>query len=422
MKILVVNTYVRENAGDAALLSVILEQLAEAFPGSEISVSGMENPQRFADFEGTRNLGSLHRWTSDEEISRPKRIARKIVVGLIGLFWFRGPKKVWHLVERCLPGEPRSQLSALRTADLVVGVGGGYMQGAKGIRGDMSVFFLLLPLVLTKRLKTSLFLAPQSYGPFSRKWQERAVVRVLRGINAVFVRENVSMMLLESLGAKPQRLKRAVDSGFAFESNSTRDWRKYLSADRKIPLVGMTARQWLEPMAQAQYEGALSLTVDHIQTAYGNRAILIPQVMSNYQQDDDRIVQSRIAAKCAPECKPANLIDAHNYHELKSLYGSLDYFIGTRFHSVIFALTSFVPCIAIECEHKTSGIMRELGLQRWVVPIEEVTAERLQVLFDELLREADSYRAHLHEVIPPYVRQSRAFVSTLKEYACREDL
>ena len=47
---------------------------------------------------------------------------------------------------------------------------------------------------------------------------------------------------------------------------------------------------------------------------------------------------------------------------------SLDYLVGTRFHSVIFALAARVPCIAIGYEHKTRGIMRDLSLDGWVLP------------------------------------------------------
>lgn len=422
MKILIVNTEVRENAGDAALLSVLLDQVMEAFPSSEICISGMESPKRFADFEGKRNLGSVRRWTADWEVFRPNRIMRKIVAGLVRLFWFRGSKKVWHLLEWCLPSEPRSEVNALRTADLVVGVGGGYLQGPKGIKGDLHLFYVLLPLILTKRLKKPLVLAPQSYGPFGNERQKRAVEHVLRGIDAVFVREDPSMNLLTSLGAKPRRLERAVDSGFAFEGGLTCDWRKELSIDGEVPLIGITALRWLEPSAQTQYEKALSLTVDHIQNDCGGRVVLIPQMMLSSQPGDDPIVQSHIADGCLAEPKPINLVDLNSFREVKSLYGSLDYLIGTRFHSVIFALTSFVPCIAIEYEPKAGGIMRELGLHRWVIPFEDVTAERLQSLFDDLLHEADSYRAHLREIIPPYVRRSKEFVTILKQIGASKSL
>lgn len=422
MKVLVVNAYVRENAGDAALLSVLLNQVEEAFPDCEICVAGMESPQQFADFEGKAYLGSVRRWVIDEKISRSHQMVRALVAVLVGLFWFRGPKRVWNLVEWCLPSEPRSELHALRTADLIVGLGGGYMRGLKNLGGDLHIFYTLLPLALAKRLKKPVALAPQSYGPFGSKWQKKAVARVFRDVDVVSVREDTSMTLLTSLDAQPQRLERAVDSGFAFEGNMKRDWRGQLSVPSGVPLVGMTARQWLDPMSQAQYEKALSLTIDHIQTACGSQVILIPQVTAHHQRDDDRIVQSRISTGCVSECKPINLTDVNGHYELKSLYGNLDYHIGTRFHSVIFALTSFVPCIAIEYEHKTGGIMRELGLHRWVIPIEDVTADRLQSLFDELLRDADSYRAHLREVIPPYVSRSREFVTALKQVGGRGNI
>lgn len=419
MQVLVVNGYVRENAGDAALLSVLLDQVAEAFPGCEIFVAGMDDPQQFTDFEGNAYLGSLRRWVYDEKIFRLHQMTRCLIAIVVGLSWFYGPKKMWRLLERCLPSEPRGELRALRTVDLVVGLGGGYMQGPASLGGDLHIFLALLPLMLAKRLQKPIVLAPQSYGPFGTEWQKKAVARVFNSIDAVFVREDTSMDQLVSLGVKPRRLERAVDSGFAFAGGPARDWRSKLAIDDGTPLVGMTARRWLAPAAQAQYEKALSLTADYIQAHCGSQVILIPQVSAKIQQDDDRIVQSRIAAGCAVEHKPINLTDLSGHNELKSLYGSLDYHIGTRFHSVIFALTSFVPCIAIEYEHKTGGIMRELGLQRWVIPIEEVTAERLQSLFDELQREADSYRAYLQKVIPPYVSQSREFVTTLRQVGSR---
>jgi colanic acid/amylovoran biosynthesis protein len=62
-----------------------------------------------------------------------------------------------------------------------------------------------------------------------------------------------------------------------------------------------------------------------------------------------------------------------------------------------------VPCIAIEYEHKSRGIMRELGLEHWVLAIGDVTEERLGPLFDEMVRSRDAYRNHLTKLMPQYV-------------------
>ena len=76
---------------------------------------------------------------------------------------------------------------------------------------------------------------------------------------------------------------------------------------------------------------------------------------------------------------------AGDHRQIKAAYNQLDFLIGTRFHSVIFSLTSGVPCIAIEYEHKSRGIMRELGLEHWVLAIGDVTEARLGRLFDKLV-------------------------------------
>ena len=103
--------------------------------------------------------------------------------------------------------------------------------------------------------------------------------------------------------------------------------------------------------------------------------MLIPQVTTNDLTDDDRVVQRRIAGFCRTE--PFQVETLRDHYELKAMYGELDMLVGTRFHSVIFALTAGVPCIGIAYEHKTRGIMRELGLERWVIDIEAVTADDL---------------------------------------------
>jgi colanic acid/amylovoran biosynthesis protein len=77
--------------------------------------------------------------------------------------------------------------------------------------------------------------------------------------------------------------------------------------------------------------------------------------------------------------------------------------VGTRFHSVIFALTGYVPSIGLEYEHKTSGILRDLDLSKWMLKMSEMRAASLEELFDQLVVGRDDYLAHLKEVMPEYL-------------------
>ena len=98
---------------------------------------------------------------------------------------------------------------------------------------------------------------------------------------------------------------------------------------------------------------------------------------------------------------------------MASFIADLDYLVGTRFHSVIFALAARVPCIAIGYEHKTRGIMRDLSLDGWVLPAQGLSAAGLYGLFGKLEKHRSDYRAHLDHVIPRYVERGRAITDAL---------
>ena len=98
---------------------------------------------------------------------------------------------------------------------------------------------------------------------------------------------------------------------------------------------------------------------------------------------------------------------------MASFIAELDYLVGNRFHSVIFALAARVPCIAIGYEHKTHGIMRDLSLDGWVLPARDLSAAGLYGLFGKLEKHRSDYRAHLDHVIPRYVARGRAITDAL---------
>ena len=141
MRILIVNAFVRENAGDAALLEVLIGQVNTAFPGCEISITSMEEPSRRPNFLGIVNVGSIRRYTGAEDLPRWRRISRKAIGILIAASWYRASPRGFDRLTRLLPREPRQELESIRAADLIVFVGGGHLSGRRGLGGDLNVFF-----------------------------------------------------------------------------------------------------------------------------------------------------------------------------------------------------------------------------------------------------------------------------------------
>jgi len=322
---------------------------------------------------------------------------------------------MYRFVARLLPAEVRDELHAVEEADLVVSCSGGYLNATGTVSGDLTVYCTLAPITIAERLGTPVIFAPQSIGPFGHKRQRRCAQRALQGANLVLVREDLSYELVESLGVNPPTLRRGVDSAFAFRPGPSDGWRDRLSLSPDEVVVGMTARVWLPSPRQELLERALARFIDHVHSTPGFRVVLIPQNTSALVGEDDRDVNRRIAGYCRGGRTPILVEESWDPTEITGLYASLDFLVGMRFHSVIFALTSYVPSMTIEYHYKSRGIMKDLGLEEWVLALDDVVENRIMMLFDRMVRQKKEYKTHLQHVLPAYVEQADGIWELMKD-------
>jgi colanic acid/amylovoran biosynthesis protein len=405
VKILIVNAYLR-NSGDSALLSALIKQLRVEWPFADITIASRERSDKYHEFEGCKNIGSIRLYTEERHIKRIRRILRKIFVDIVVRIWGHLHIHLRTILTAHLPYQMRIELQTIEETDLVISTGGGYINGVNSIGGNLNIKYVLMPLMLAKKIGKTTIFGPQSYGPLANGYQRRLVKRALNISDAVLVREDNSYELLLSIGVNEHLLIRSVDSGFAFDTDIINN---DTSSKKSGIKIGITARLWFTPTRQHKYEKALADFTVQANKDYKATVSLVPQVTSDlYSEDDDRIVERRIAKLVRKREKGrVDLIDKKlSHHELKEIYSGLDFTVGTRFHSVIFSLTSYVPAIAIEYEHKTSGIMKDLGLERWVLKIDEVSTDRLNEMFTQLFKEREKYLAHLRKVLPDYIEKA----------------
>jgi len=414
VRVVIVNAFERGNRGDAALLSAMIEQVRQAYPGAEVGICGFEDPRKLPEFDGVPNLGSIRRHAGEDSVNPIRRHSRKLIAVLLVAALSLGLGRVLlRAAGALLPREVAAEFGALAKADMVISLGGGYLRGGPDLPSDVSVAFLLLPLWIAGRFRVPVVSAPQSYGPFPTRFQRAAVRRVLSRNTVVSAREDISVQLLAEVGIPDRIVRRDVDSAFAFTCRSERDWRTELGIPAEDTVVLVTARQYLPPKEQAGYERAVAAAIEHALRENGVHVILAPQVTCAYHEDDDRIVQRRIAALVPHERLRSVEDDSISHHDVMALYGAADFMVGTRFHSVIFSLLAHVPCIAISYERKGRGIMRDLDLEHWVIDMAETSGERLIALYDEL-RSDGGYPVLLESLIPDYRARAAEFADVLR--------
>lgn len=413
-KILITHVYSEDNKGDAALLSVLISDIRGVYPKAKLTILTLDLVPTKHKFEGVPVKKSFMFYSLNKFRSRPMKLLSVLFV-MNSTAWWAFNKRAFG-TNFPLPKALRDVCKIYDDSDLILPVGGGYLRSQKkGIGSLLNVAQLLHPYVVAKFLGKPTILYTQSIGPFASKPERLLVRRVLnKCVNAAIIREEVSMNLLKRIGVTIP-LYRSVDSGFAFNPKTTYGLRSMFAVKRGQLLFGMTARQWLSNEKQAQYESALAKTIDYIVTKYGAKVVLIPQVTAEFHNDDDRVVHNRIASMVRQPEGVIALNDKLSHSEIKAAYDSLDYLIGTRFHSVIFALTSRVPAIAIEYEHKTQGIMHDLKLDKWVIKMEDVNSQWLRRSVDQLVGKSDAYKAQLDTILPPYIRSTKQPIRIVKE-------
>jgi colanic acid/amylovoran biosynthesis protein len=402
--ILMINVHSSSNAGDAALALVAVEQLQQHFPGYTVRLS-MDDPdshsgqeQALSSFFTWVKKGSKWYWVNLAWLL-PATMLPALTHRLLGTPCFAFTPKRW-----------RSLLRAYMDADLIVSKPGGFLYSSgRGLSLIVSLYTLWLATLVGKPL----YILPQSIGPFPRKWERTLVGAVLAQARIIMVREEISLAQLRACGLPAGKSHVLPDLAFAFtgdDAETAATWLNGLgiAVDQKLPYLGMTIINWgannLRFGRQAEYEAACAAAIRHFVLRWGGKVLLFPQVWGPLPNQDDRVPARRVAESLADLGDAVVAVDSPVAPGLlRSAYQFMDLFIGTRMHSNIFALSAGVPVIGIGYLPKTQGITQMLGLGEWTVGIDEVTAERLVNMLEDLWSMRDQVRAHLGEVIPTLV-------------------
>lgn len=401
--VVISHVYSSDNKGDAALTSVLIDDIKRAFPRAKITILRLESVKPNQKFEGVPEKPGFMYWAINRYQNPLIKLFYAVWMMGVTLFyalWLRFTGK--HLY---LPKHLRQTAKIYENADLIVPVGGGYIRSRAGLANRFNIPLILHPLLFGYLLGKPTVLYSQSVGPFQNGFENWLVAFVLQRMNLVLLREDTSVALLAKLGVTGN-VKRAIDSGFLLTSRQKINIRKVYKIPADKLLIGVTVRAWLKGEAQKKYELAVAQTLDKIIKVRNAHVIFIPQVTAN-KGDDDRLTSQAVFNLMKEKSGATVIEDTPDHHEIKSMYDNLDVLLGTRFHSVIFSLTSYVPVAAIEYEHKTSGIMHDLKLDKWVIEIENVNADNLSKMLQKVIDEREIYRSHLQKYLPPYIERAR---------------
>ena len=418
MKILLTQFFSAKNKGDAAITSVMLSELRKIFQESEILISTTADINERLDFEGAHQIKSLFFFAIYEQKAAIFRILRTLYMFLITTIWSIVYRAIKLKLDYILPQDLKILLTHYITSDFIIFKGGGYINGRNNMRDNISLLIDMHEILLLKILGRETILYSQSIGPLGNKFQKFVTGWVLNKTDIIFAREQKTIDLLKEIGVTKPQIIKTVDAAFLFTTDKKEEMKGYLKSlgvDTSKKIVGITAREWLDDIAQEKFESELAKFADYLISKMDMQVLLVPQVVDPLHNEDDAAVNNNIRSKIQSTHGIFVIKDGLDHYETKGIYENLDLLVGTRMHSCIFALSGNIPVIPIEYEYKTSGIMNDLGLGEWVIKIEEVTADRLIKMFLKFTAQKDDYLKTLTKNIPFYINEARKTVQLLKE-------
>lgn len=387
VSVLIINQH-GDNRGDEAALDGMLRGLTEHFGTAHFTVV-----HQFANASAGPALRSDVTWIP-HKISAIEAL-RLVVYAVL---------RVLRVRPKFLLGRIGKQtITAYEQADIVISAPGGPYFGDIYINHEFVHWFYVW---MAKLHKKPCGLYATSAGPFEKKWANLFRRMTYRCFDALYVREEISAQHIKNLFGR-----RSIDVGVSVDAAlqvsvpaSERDERR---------LIVVSAINWAYKgdtnidERRRQYDSAVVAAVIALVDATSARVVFVPQLHGTRHRDTPYLLH---LAELLRERVGNSSVEIQVWDEerdmmsQRSLFASADFVIAGRYHPAVFALSAGVPQVCIPYEHKATGVLALAGMSDVVLPIEDVTEQKLV-----------SLAAYVRDNAPDIRERSRRAAVTLRD-------
>jgi colanic acid/amylovoran biosynthesis protein len=239
-----------------------------------------------------------------------------------------------------------------------------------------------LPVLSVLWVKRSLVLFPQTYGPFKSRTSRWIARRLIRQASPVIARDKASQHVARELAGPGQQVLLSPDVAFALYAD-TMDSALFDSQSGPQPMpenaIGLNVNGL---MFNGGYTGKnmFGLKLDYrrfvtdlatkLLEVHPGTLLLVPHTYApagDVESDNEacRLVKESLPARLQPRVRIVT--GDYDAHQLKGVIARCTFFVGSRMHSCIAALSQGVPCVGVAYSMKFRGVFESVGMADWVV-------------------------------------------------------
>ena len=304
-------------------------------------------------------------------------------------------------------------LAQLDRADIVGAISGG--DSFSDIYGLSRLLYVCLPQLLALALGKRLILLPQTIGPF-KSAVSRAIARaILTRAEIIFSRDQEGVTETQELmgsADKEQKVKFCYDVGFVLEPVRPNELGLEIDVrkERMANVVGLNVSGLLYMGGYSRnnmfglkldYKNLIPDLIDVMIRKHDSAVILIPHVFGSHAESDSVVCQ-RIFSSLKERYGEKLMMASGKYDQsgIKYIIGLCDFFIGSRMHACIAALSQHIPTVSIAYSKKFIGVMRTIGVSELVADPRQLGQEEILRVIGEAFEQKARLKTHLEKVMP----------------------
>lgn len=365
MKILLVGNHTCGNRGDGAILRGLIESIETIDPSVEINaISRYPISSSYLLGREVKDDVLYHYHFKNKNGFKGRIIKALINRCLPSLLVSRINNGFWAKVFK-VPKEFVDYIQNLKQYDAVIQVGGSFFVD---LYGNNQFEHALCAIIAQKPV----YMVGHSVGPFERKSFNEIANLVFSKVNKLVLREEISKDLMLKNCINTEKVINGIDTAWLVNpdvklSNSNYAVKHWSEVSSERASIAITMRE-LAPfdkrlgVTQDEYEKAIASLIDNlIDQDFNVLAVSTCTGIDSYHKDD-RMIAIQVGNRLANKDNYHVIMEEFNDVELGSILSQCQLTIGTRLHSAIISMNFGTPAVAINYEHKSAGIMKQLGL------------------------------------------------------------
>ncbi|EDY80601.1 hypothetical protein VDG1235_215 [Verrucomicrobiia bacterium DG1235] len=298
-------------------------------------------------------------------------------------------------------------------ADTVLSIAGG--DSFSDIYGFKRLLYICLPIYICLLLDRVLIVVPQTLGPFKASWAKSMCAKIISKAKAVYSRDKDSIEAANEILPQPRTITFSHDMAFALTpkkpaSDLLPDWLDRTNTKR--PLIGLNVsgllyRGGYTGKNEFELGGSYAELAQKIVKLFIEKlecdVFLASHVVGDGENDYDAVMQLQ---KDLPDNAHAHLHatnPALSHREIKYVIGQSDFFLGSRMHATIAALSQSVPAVGLAYSRKFDGVFNSIGAKDLVLDLRSMPNDKILTAIESLFRR----RIELQKKLTPSVSKAK---------------